>query len=368
MNLRIATFNVENLFSRPVAMNHLNNADGQPVLDDFRELNELLLEPVFTDPIKKKIERIVDLYKLLDRTAKHDRMILREVRGSLFTDHQDGTRTWDATGSDDFLGWAELVREAISDRAIQNTAKVLAEVSADVQVLVEIEDRVTLQKFHDDVLLPELLARGKKPYTHVLLMDGNDPRGIDVALLSRAPLVHMKTHVELLNAAKHPLFARDCAEFELDIGQNRRLILLANHFSSQGSDRTGKRRKEQANQVAVFVDQALTTFTNVIVAGDLNEPPEKGSLKALTQHPKLKDAMAMAQYPDKDTLPGTYLNASKSQKFDYLFLSPALQARVQKVQVERRGFKSSKWPHFDTVVDARSQASDHQCVYVDLKF
>jgi len=368
MNLRVATFNVENLFSRPAAMNHLSLADGQTVLDDFRDLNSLLREPVFTDAIKTKIETIVDRYQLLNRSVKHDRIILREVRGNLFTDHQDGTRTWDATGADDFLGWAELVREAISDRAIQNTAKVLAEVSADIQVLIEVEDRITLQTFHDEVLVPELLARGKQPYLHVLLMDGNDPRGIDVAVMSRAPLVHMKTHVELLNPQKHPLFARDCAEFEFDIGQNRRLMLFANHFSSQGSDKTGKRRKEQSDRVATFVDKALSTFTNVIVAGDLNEPPEKGHLTALTGHPKLKDAMAMDQYPDKATLPGTYLTASKSQKFDYLFLSQALQSKVQFVQVERRGFKTTKWPHFDTVVDERSQASDHQCVFADLKF
>src|SRR5207249_1941758 len=120
------------------------------------------------------------------------------------------------------------------------------------------------------------------------------------------------------------------------------------------------------NQVRVFVDQALNVSNAVIVAGDLNEPPDKGHLKALIEDPDLKDAMAMDEYPDKDTLPGTYHTASKSQKLDYLFLSTALQPKVSLVGVERRGFKSTKWPHFDTVVDARSQASDHHCVWVDL--
>src|SRR5262245_22698 len=132
MTLRVATFNVENLYSRPVAMNHLDNADGQPVLDDFHRLNSLLREPVFTQAIKDEIETLVDKYRLLDRTVKHDRMILREVRGKLWTDHQDGTRTWEATGADDFLGWVELVREAIDDRAIRNTARVIAEGSAGI--------------------------------------------------------------------------------------------------------------------------------------------------------------------------------------------------------------------------------------------
>jgi len=366
MKLRIATFNVENLFSRPAAMNHLHNADGQQVLDDFHRLNSLLREPTFTDAIKTEIETLVDKYRLTDRTVPHDRMILREVRGKLWTQHQDGTRTWESTGADDFLGWVELVREAINDRAIQNTARVLAEVAADIQVLVEVEDRVTLQRFHDDVLVPELTKMGKEGYPHVLLMDGNDARGIDVALLSRIKVESMTTHVELRNPQGNPLFARDCAEFHIDLPQGKRLILFANHFSSQGSDIHGKRRREQANQVRLFVDEALTSTPLVIAAGDLNEPPQKHNLNALLEDPDLKDVMAMDQYPDKDTLPGTYQTASKSQKLDYIFLSTALQSKVTNVNVERRGFKSTKWPHFDTVVDARSQASDHHCVFVDL--
>jgi endonuclease/exonuclease/phosphatase family metal-dependent hydrolase len=364
--MRIATFNAENLFSRPVAMNQSDNAIGQPVLDDFHQLNSLLKETVYTANIKTQIETLVDKYKLLDRQAAHDQMILREVRGHLWQQHQDGSRTWIASGANDFLGWAELVREAIDDRAIQNTARVIAEVSADIQVLVEIEDRITLQRFHDDVLTPELKQHHKKPYRHVLLMDGNDPRGIDVGLLSRVPVTGMKTHIELRNGAGHPLFPRDSAEFHFQLAPGPELILFANHFSSQGSDKTGKRRREQAAKVRELAGEALKVTPNVIVAGDLNEPPEKGNLAALLDYTKLKDAMAMSAYPEKDTFPGTFHTGSKGNKLDYLFLSKPLQQKIQAVGVERRGYKSTKWIPFDTVVDERSQASDHHCVWADI--
>jgi endonuclease/exonuclease/phosphatase family metal-dependent hydrolase len=364
--MRIATFNAENMFSRPAAMNHPDNEVGQPVLDDYHRLNRLLKARVYTAVVKAEVEELVDRYKLMDRAAQHDQLILRVIRGKLWQQHQDGTRTWEAAGSADFLGWAELVRQAIDDRAIKNTARVLAEVSADIQLLIEIEDRVTLQRFHDDVLVHELDNRGLQPYRHILLMDGNDPRGIDVGLLSRVPVTGMKSHVELRNAGGDVLFPRDCAQFAFELGNGQSLVILGNHFSSQGSDRTGQRRTEQAKAVRRIVDEVLQTTRHVIVAGDLNEAPGRGNLSALLTHPDLLDAMAMDAYPEKETFPGTYRSGSQSNKLDYLLLSRSLQAAVQAVGVERRGYHSTKWQPFDTVVDERSQASDHHCVWVDV--
>jgi endonuclease/exonuclease/phosphatase family metal-dependent hydrolase len=364
--MRIATFNAENLFSRPVAMNYPDYAMGQPILDDFHRLNSLLKEPVYTPAIKLEIEALIDKYKLLDRNASHDQLILREIRGKLWQQHQDGTRTWVAKGSADFLGWVELVREAINDQAIKNTARVIAEVSADIQILIEIEDRITLQRFHDEVLMDALDPLHHRPFRHILLMDGNDPRGIDVGLLSRVPVSGMKSHVDLRNAAGRPLFARDCAQFSFELPNGQSLIILGNHFSSQGSDKTGKRRREQSQGVRTIVENTLPSASNVIVAGDLNEPPEGGNLSALLTHPDLKDAMAMDAYPEKNTFPGTFGTGTKSNKLDYLLLSTALQTTVQAVGVERRGTFSTKWQPFDTVTDARSQASDHHCVWIDL--
>ncbi len=37
-HLRVATFNCENLFPRPIAMNLDDNAKGQPYLDAYHEL------------------------------------------------------------------------------------------------------------------------------------------------------------------------------------------------------------------------------------------------------------------------------------------------------------------------------------------
>lgn len=363
--MRIATFNVENLFSRPVAMSYPTWAEGQPILNDFHKLNELLKRPKYTSSVKVQIEELIDKYKLMDRRVKHEKLLLREIRGKLWTDHRDGTRTWEATGSADFLGWIELVREGVDDQAIKNTARVIAEVSADIQILIEVEDRVTLQRFHENILAPQLNELGKEPYRHILLMDGNDPRGIDVALLSRVPVKAMKSHVHLKNNADNWFFPRDCAQFTFQLEEEHPLTIFANHFSSQASDKKGKRRKEQAEKVRAFVLETLATTPYVIVAGDLNEAPQRGNLSALLDQPQLKDAMAIPAYPEKDTFPGTYLTGSKSMKLDYLLLSEPLQQQTEMVGVERRGFVSTKWEPFDTV-NKRTQASDHHCLWADI--
>lgn len=53
-NLRIATFNVENLFSRPIAMDYEDNKKGQPYLDVYRELNAIFIKPVYSPPTRRR--------------------------------------------------------------------------------------------------------------------------------------------------------------------------------------------------------------------------------------------------------------------------------------------------------------------------
>jgi endonuclease/exonuclease/phosphatase family metal-dependent hydrolase len=367
MKVRIGTFNVENLFDRPTVMNYENNADGQPIIDDYHKLTLLLEKETYSPDDKKQIEAVMDKYKLMDRSVDHKELILREVRGKLWIQHQDGTKTWVAKGYEDFLGWVELVRESINDTAIKNTARVLAEVSADVQILIEVENRMVLQHFHDSYLVPELASLGKQPYKYLLSFQGNDEREINIALMSRLPVLYMKSNIDIMNNSNKCMFPRDCAQYILQLPNNKQLFIYANHFSSQGSDISGKRRKEQSATVLKLVNEGFKNTDSIAVMGDMNESYlTKSNLHALTNDPRLKDAMALDKYPDQATYPGTYTTATKSNKLDYILLSTALQSCVTAVNVERRGYFTKKWTPFNTVTSPRDQASDHHCVWVDL--
>ena len=76
-----------------------------------------------------------------------------------------------ANGRGDWIGWIELAKEAVDETATRITARVIRDTGAHVLGLVEVEDRPALLRFNRDLL------RGL--YRHVMLVDGNDDRGID---------------------------------------------------------------------------------------------------------------------------------------------------------------------------------------------
>ena len=80
--MRIASFNVENMFRRAVALNLATWKDGKVILEQFARANSLLQEPVYTVAIKASI--VDALEKLgLKKSSESPFVILRENHGHL---------------------------------------------------------------------------------------------------------------------------------------------------------------------------------------------------------------------------------------------------------------------------------------------
>jgi endonuclease/exonuclease/phosphatase family metal-dependent hydrolase len=366
--LRIATFNVENLFSRPIAMDYEDNRIGQPYLDAHAELNTLFAKPVYSEADKARMLELLSAHKLTGARPQHRHLEFRRIRGQLVAKRGNRYEIV-ADGRADWVGWIELKVKEVRDRAILNTARVIAAVDADVIALVEVEDRPGLLKFHDNVLRPILDATGRQPYGFALVVDGNDSRGIDVGILSRFPVTDITTHVFDIPGAP-PIFSRDCCEYFVEVpGIQGRLIVMANHFSSKGSDPKGtKRRIHQARRVSQIVDQRLSQgFTHFVVCGDLNDTPASDSLEPLLGNASLQDAVLRFSTmidPTGKRL-GTY--ETGRQQIDYVLMSPALQQLARGAGIERRGHYAPRtFPSFDSVKSSRDAASDHHCVWLDL--
>lgn len=144
--MRIASFNVENLFSRARAMNQENWSEGKPILTEYSRLNSLLQKPIYTAADKASILASLDRLGL----AKSDEstyVILRQNRGQLLKRPVSGSPQIVAGGRDEWIGWLALKTEAVNEVATRMTARVIKDVNADILAVVEAEDRIALCRF-----------------------------------------------------------------------------------------------------------------------------------------------------------------------------------------------------------------------------
>lgn len=365
----LASYNVENLFSRPRAMN-LNQGQAGPILAAQAELQQLLQ----LDSYAGTQSRILELLEVLGllRSDASAYAVLRKVRGQLLKRPQAGPVEVVAAGRADWIGWVELTRAEVNEQAMRHTAMVIRDVGADVLGVIEAEDRDSLNLFSASLLSQV----DGQPYEQVMVIEGNDTRGIDVGLLTRAeyPLKTMRTHI-FDTDTQGVIFSRDCAEYHLGTPTGAELIVLINHFKSKGYGSKGdplgkKKRHRQASRVAEIYRGLISAgHPHIAVLGDLNDSPG-GSVDALVAETDLRD---ISEHPDFEWGPrrGTYGSGNEKDKIDYVLLSPGLFARARGGQVFRKGVyrgprTKNPWEIYPTLTRQAEEASDHAAILADL--
>jgi hypothetical protein len=68
--IKIASFNVENLFARPKAFRDIDPATEQPVLEAFREVNELIKKQTYTQADKDRMRDLLVVLEIRRRTSR----------------------------------------------------------------------------------------------------------------------------------------------------------------------------------------------------------------------------------------------------------------------------------------------------------
>jgi endonuclease/exonuclease/phosphatase family metal-dependent hydrolase len=368
--MRIATYNVENLFDRAKIMNLETWTDGKPLLTAFASLNVMLGESSYTAAAKVKMVELMHFLDL-EKSDIGEFVILRRNRGALLKRPKTGGIEITANGRDDWIGSLELRDEPINHTAIQNTARVINAVDADVLAVIEAESRPALMNFND-LVIP---ANEGTAYRHVMVIDGNDDRGIDVGLLTRAgyPIGSLRSHVDDRNSQDQRIFSRDCPEYEIETPQGNTLTVLINHFKSKGFGSPAQstaRRLQQAQRVKAIYERLVSEGKEYIaVVGDLNDTPDSDALKPLLTGTDLKDVSKHPAFDDGGR-PGTFGASTAANKIDYLLLSPALWNAMRVGGINRIGIwpgtRPAKWPVLDTLTEPVEAASDHAAVWCDL--
>lgn len=362
MKIKIATFNVENLFSRPKAMN-LDNPDiGAVKLRAIAELQDALDEEVYDKPlIAAKAEEA------------HGYFTINKTRGRNPISYNKETKKYrvNVNGRSEWDGFVELSRDGFTFETVQNTGALLRKLGADILGLCEVEDAWALRRFRTDQL-PQAKLR------YDLVVDGNDPRGIDVGLLSRFPLGCIRTHAhETMPNSNERLFSRDCLEVAIDIGARQPLTLMQNHFKSKlgAEGESNDRRQAQASRVKAILEERYDLDRDwVVISGDFNDTPDSSALQPLLSLPGLTDVLTLKDQGPDGIWTYYYSRDKAKNQIDYILVSKALLPFIKDAGVERRGIAGiaeltdGRVQPLPGVTSWRNAASDHAAVWAELDF
>lgn len=379
--VRIASFNVENLFERPKAFAATDLDVAEPVLTAYRKVNLLIKKPVYSLADKTKIRDFLvtlDIYsKDAQGTIRRKESVspkwawLRKNRGTFDRQPQDETQSVEITanGRGDWIGWIELATEPTDETGTRMTARVIQEVNADILGVIEAEDRPSLVRFNDELL--------EGQYSHAMLVDGNDERGIDVGIMTRDgfKIVSICSNVDATDD-DGVVFSRDCPQYEVRTPNGTLVHVLVNHFKSQ-SGGGGDLRKRQAKKVREIADELIQQGKHVVVMGDLNEGPKTGNTQAdnlvglYENDSALIDCYSLNGF-DVGDRPGSYDTCGLSNRLDYIFISQSLEQFFTGGGLFRKGLwgnRATRPTHWDTYPEMTAsveQASDHSVAFVDL--
>lgn len=356
--LRFATFNVENLFSRPKILGLKDNDRIADLLEKLAEFKRLLDLESYSG-LKPR------LLELHNELAAYVEINLRssKVGRSIIT-----TEKVIAKGRGDWEGFVDLKRDEFRGLQVENTGRVIKTVKPQIMGFVEVENRAALRRFNADIL--------NRRFRDLLVVDGNDMRGIDVAVASAKdyPITGVRTNI-FARDSQGEVFSRDCLEVTVDVGLDRPLHVLQNHFKAK--DRTpaksDAKRKRQSEKVREILTERYDLDRDlVIVAGDLNDQPGSAPMAPLLETPGLFDVNDLANRPPAERWTYYYWSRRQFNTIDYVLVSKALKSRVAGSGIERRGIAdlhtitSGAQSSFPEVDSWRVSASDHAAFWLDI--
>lgn len=239
-------------------------------------------------------------------------------------------------------------------RSVAAMCEVLKELNADVVGLQEVENRGLLEAVNRERL--ESLG-----YKHVELVEGNDGRGIDVALLSKYPLGPVVSYrhlqIRLPFTAEPGRFSRDLLEVTVRPPAARPFTVFVTHLKSRSGGREATwQREAEARKIREIMDVRLKSDSKSLffLLGDLNDDPPSTTLAVLTG----KGRTAVKPVPARDSMGKEWTQLSSYTTryppicFDYILASPAAYGRLKSNGILRAKEGSAAWK-------TQRDASDH---------
>lgn len=180
---------------------------------------------------------------------------------------------------------------------INNISRVIYNIdSIDLPAVVGLAEVENI-KVLNDLLASSLLVKGSY---RAILVEGADPRGIDVAMLFRSDVMQYIAHKAFPSAASFE--TRNLLYVTLSDAKKDTFHLFVNHWKSRsgGEKETEPKRLENARKLKSIADSVMARHPNayMIFMGDFNDEPGNRSLSEILG----------AIEPDKKPAPGRFYN------------------------------------------------------------
>lgn len=254
-------------------------------------------------------------------------------------------------------------------------AKIVQKSDPDVMVWVEVESQKAAEMFTHKYLSDRYQA---------FLVEGNDPRGIDVAIMVKKDLPFEVEYRSLkdLTADGEPVFSRD-----LPIALFRRLdqqgspvefVLVGTHYKSKRGDDGGEKKRtaqaEATEQAMSYLRTELGPDVPIFLTGDFNNQVHQSPEFSPLWKFGFKDAHDLSPNPIPADQRGTHFYFSPDGKREVNQIDGFLISGAEKVKVQ----SSKILPHLDangnempwpqTFKERESRPSDHLATEVVIAF
>lgn len=205
---------------------------------------------------------------------------------------------------------------------LEALAKSIRSIDADVLALEEVENRGVLETFFKT----RLRDMG---YEEIVCYEGNDDRGIDVALVSRLPIGPVTSHRHVRfsdDAGGWMTFRRDLIQVRIAPPGFESFDVFVVHLKCCGGPEDVRVRTAEAKEIRTILDSVFKSASDsrFVICGDFNDKWGSPALKAIVGGGSTGLRDFVKELPDGAM---TYNRPPHLSVIDFILASPALAER-----------------------------------------
>lgn len=233
----------------------------------------------------------------------------------------------DQSGTCGGCQYEEVVSSSEYQSKVTSIAGTLKTLAGDVVFLQEVENMAVLDRIASSNSVASL------NYAHRYLIPGNDPRGINIALMSRYPVdaavTHKNDQFTKTGAGTVYRYTRDALEVHMTY-RGKHVIMFGVHFKAKLDPDDPDRRLAEAQHTRALADAAQANDPNayVWIMGDFNDDVGSDPYKAVASGkngPTFADVLLNLPASDR----WSYTYSGDKMLIDHMFASPAANGRLQ---------------------------------------